>query len=113
FPSGIAADSGQNDSNLCMTCHQGRESTASLNKAIEGFAADTPDPKLKFVHVHYFPAGATLYGGDAKVGYEYAGKSYAQRFHHVPNVNTCRGRHQPHSGQLTLRPCGACPAVLG
>src|SRR5262249_42499405 len=90
FPSGVTVDSGQNDSNLCMTCHQGRESTASLNKAIEGFGADTPDPKLKFVHVHYFPAGATLYGGEAKVGYEYPGKSYAKRFEHVPNVTTCR-----------------------
>src|SRR5215471_15264872 len=54
FPSGATVDSGQNDSNLCMTCHQGRESTASVNKAIEGLALDTPDPKLKFIHVHYF-----------------------------------------------------------
>jgi hypothetical protein len=108
FPSGISVDSGQNDSNLCMTCHQGRESTASVNKAIEGLALDTPDPKLKFVHVHYFPAGAVLYGDDAKVGYEYAGKSYAKRFEHVPNVNTCRGCHEPHSGELMVDRCGAC-----
>jgi hypothetical protein len=108
FPSGASVDIGHNDSNLCMTCHQGRESTASVNKIIEGLAADTPDPKLKFVHVHYFPAGATLYGTEAKVGYEYAGKSYAGRFAHVPNVNTCTGCHQAHSGELIVERCGAC-----
>src|ERR1022692_2755494 len=50
FANGITVDSGNNDSNLCMTCHQGRESTASLNKAIAGLALDTPNPKLDFVH---------------------------------------------------------------
>jgi len=67
FPSGVTVDSGNNDSNLCMTCHQGRESTASVNKAIAGLALDTPDPKLNFLHVHYYPAGATMYGTEAKV----------------------------------------------
>ena len=38
FPSGVTVDSGNNDANLCMTCHQGRESTASVNKAIAGLA---------------------------------------------------------------------------
>jgi len=70
FPGGVSVDTGNNDANLCMTCHQGRESTASVNKAIAGLAADTPDPKLNFLHVHYFPAGATIYGTEAKVGYE-------------------------------------------
>jgi hypothetical protein len=60
FPSGVTVDSGHNDSNLCMTCHQGRESTASVTKAIDGLDADKPDPKLAFLHVHYYPAGATL-----------------------------------------------------
>ena len=110
FPGGATVDSGQNDSNLCMTCHQGLESMASVNKAIEGLPLDTPDPKLKFVHVHYFPAGATLYGNEAKVGYQYPGKSYAGRFAHVPNVNTCRGCHQPHGGELMIDRCGACHA---
>jgi len=108
FPSGASVDIGNNDSNLCMTCHQGRESTASVNKTIEGLAADTPDPKIKFVHVHYFPAGATLYGTEAKVAYEYSGKSYAGRFAHVPNLNTCTGCHAAHSGELIVERCGAC-----
>ena len=75
FASGISVDTGNNDANLCMTCHQGRESTASLNKAIAGLPLDTPDPKLGFVHVHYFPAGAVRYGTEAKVGYEYTARN--------------------------------------
>ena len=108
FASGATIDSGDNDSNLCMTCHQGRESTASVNKAIAGMAADTPDPKLGFVHVHYFPAGAFKYGTQAKVGYEYEGKSYAGPFNHIPALNTCTGCHDPHSGELQEQKCGQC-----
>src|SRR6266511_2608708 len=108
FPSGITLDSGHNDSNLCMTCHQGRESTASVNKAIAGLDPDTPDPKLAFLHVHYFPAGATRFGTDAKVAYEYAGKSYAGPFGHVPGANTCTGCHEPHGGAVAVAKCGGC-----
>ncbi|HML14344.1 MAG TPA: polyheme membrane-associated cytochrome C [Xanthobacteraceae bacterium] len=108
FASGITLDSGNNDANLCMTCHQGRESTASVDKAIAGLAPDTPDPKLSFVHVHYFPAGATRYGTEAKVAYEYAGKTYAGRFAHVPSATTCTACHEPHAGEVAVNKCGGC-----
>jgi hypothetical protein len=110
FPSGIKVDSGHNDSNLCMTCHQGRESAASVNKVITGLDPDKPDPKIRFeaVHVHYFPAGATRYGSEAKVGYEYAGKSYAGLFAHVPTANTCTGCHEPHGGEVAVVKCSGC-----
>ena len=112
FPSGITVDSGNNDANLCMTCHQGRESTASVNKAIaalgSGVGPDTPNPKLAFVHVHYFPAGATVYGTEVKVAYEYPGKSYAGRFNHVAGVSTCTACHEPHGGHVLVEKCGAC-----
>ncbi len=108
FASGITIDSGHNDSNLCMTCHQGRESTASLNKAIAGGAPDAPNPKLEFVHVHYFPAGATRYGADAKVAYEYEGKTYARRFDHVPQMSNCTNCHEPHGGSVQVAKCGGC-----
>jgi hypothetical protein len=85
-----------------MTCHQGRESTASVNKAIAGLDPDRPDPKLAFLHVHYLPAGATRYGTEAKVAYEYAGKSYAGAFAHVPGANTCSGCHEPHGGAVAV-----------
>jgi len=108
FPGGLTVDSGNNDANLCMTCHQGRESTASVNKAIAGLAPDTPDSKLSFVHVHYFPAGATKYGTEAKVGYEYEGKTYAGRFAHLPNVSACTGCHQAHGREVRIDRCGGC-----
>jgi hypothetical protein len=108
FASGLTVDSGNNDSNLCMTCHQGRESAASVNKAIAGMAADTPNPQLGFVHVHYFPAGAMKYGTDAKVGYEYEGKTYAGQWHHVPALDNCTSCHDPHSGEVQEQRCGQC-----
>src|SRR5262249_20655824 len=108
FASGISLDTGNNDSNLCMTCHQGRESTASVNKAIAGLPLDKPDPKLNFVHVHYFPAGATRYGTEAKIGYEYEGKTYLGRFEHVPNASACTDCHQPHTGEVKIDRCGGC-----
>ena len=108
FPGGFTIDSGHNDTNLCMTCHQGRESTASVNKAIAGLALDTPDTKLNFLHVHYFPAGATRYGTEAKVAYEYENKTYVGRFAHMPNVSTCTGCHQPHTGEVKIDHCGGC-----
>jgi hypothetical protein len=108
FASGVVVDTGNNDSNLCMTCHQGRESTDSVNKVIAGLPADTPDAKIGFVHVHYYPAGATMYGTQAKVAYEYPGKTYAGRFAHMPNVSSCTGCHQPHTGELKVDRCGGC-----
>jgi hypothetical protein len=108
FASGVTLDSGDNNTNLCMTCHQGRESTASVNKAIGELPADTPEPKLAFVHVHYFPAGAMRYGTQAKIGYEYQGKTYAGRFAHVPGMDTCTGCHEPHGGHLKQEKCASC-----
>jgi hypothetical protein len=108
FPSGLTIESGRNDTNLCMTCHQGRESTASVNKAISGMSPDTPNPKLNFIHVHYFPAGATRYGTQAKVGYEYEGKEYVGYFAHMPNVSNCTDCHQSHTGEVKIDRCGGC-----
>jgi hypothetical protein len=108
FPSGASVDTAHNDSNLCMTCHQGRESTASVNKAIADLDPDRPEPKLAFVHVHYLPAGATLYGTEAKVGYEYASKTYAGRFAHVAGTDKCTSCHEPHGGAVAVATCGGC-----
>jgi hypothetical protein len=108
FPSGISVDSGDNDTSLCMTCHQGRESTASVTKALAGLAPDTPDAKLNFIHVHYLPAGATRYGSDAKVAFEYPGKTYMGRAPHTPTLSTCTGCHEPHGGEVKVERCGGC-----
>jgi hypothetical protein len=108
FASGLSVNTGNRATNVCMQCHMGRESTASVNKAIAGLDADKPEPKLNFVHVHYKQAGATLYGTEAKIGYEYAGKSYAGRFGHSAGANTCTNCHDAHRGQVMWEKCAAC-----
>jgi hypothetical protein len=76
---GAEGSDDQDDSYLCMTCHQGRESTLRVDAA-------NPTPvatfTLSFRNVHYLPAGATLYGNRAAVGYQYAGRSYAAPWNH-------------------------------
>ena len=80
FPSGTEIDSGDIDTNLCMSCHQGRESTVSVNALTEDVEDDAASEKLRFLNVHYFAAGATYFGTAAKGGYEYPGKNYAGVF---------------------------------
>jgi hypothetical protein len=52
FPSGAELDTGNLDSNICLNCHQGRQSTVSVNRAIEGLAADAVSEDLGFRNVH-------------------------------------------------------------
>lgn len=110
FASGTSVDTGDRASNVCMQCHQGRESTESVNKAIAGMDLDKPEPKLNFVHVHYLQAGATMYGTEAKIGYEYAGKAYAGRSQHP--VNTCTSCHDPHGLRVKVETCITCHASV-
>jgi hypothetical protein len=69
----------QDDSFVCMTCHRGRESTLTLNAADAGA---TTAFTVKFKNSHYLAAGASVYGSKAAVAYQYAGKTYAQRWDH-------------------------------
>ncbi len=57
------------DSNLCLLCHQGRESKVSINTKI----ATDADGVMSFTNVHYYAAAATLFGTQVKGGYEYTG----------------------------------------
>jgi hypothetical protein len=72
FPSGAMADYG-NPSNLCMTCHQGRESGSSVDAADPNDAVQDPTDydSFDFINIHYFAAAATLFGSDVGGGYEY------------------------------------------
>ena len=54
FPSGKTVSFGgkdadgkfvADDSNLCISCHQGRESTTSMNNALQGKDLDTVDAR--------------------------------------------------------------------
>ena len=83
--------------NLCLECHQGRQSTPAVNARIGKTEDDkVPKTKLTFANVHYFAAGASLFGNDAQVAYQYAGKEYAGRNMHAPGFQDCTQCHSTH-----------------
>jgi hypothetical protein len=55
-------------SNVCMTCHVGREVGENIKSIVDN------DGVLSFVNSHYLTAGAQLFG---QSGYTYSGRSYA------------------------------------
>jgi hypothetical protein len=110
FPSGATLSLDNTDANLCISCHQGRESTVSVNAAIQkaNVGADEVSDSLRFINSHYFPAGATLFGTDAKGAYEYAGKQYDGQFTHVAAFNTCVECHDVHKLTVNIDQCTTC-----
>lgn len=110
FPSGASLDSGNPAGNLCLNCHQGRESANSVDGRIAGAGVgdDEVSDALGFINVHYFAAGATLFGTEAKGAYEYEGKEYVGRFEHVPNFGTCTDCHSTHRLEVEVQACSGC-----
>ncbi|MCU0521604.1 MAG: polyheme membrane-associated cytochrome C [Anaerolineae bacterium] len=109
FPGG-AEITGLGWESNCMRCHQGRQSTASVNAAIAGIADDAVTDGLGFINVHYAVGAGTLMGGDVAVGYQYAGKSYVGRYPHVKDYDTCIECHDPHSAAIEPDTCAPCHA---
>jgi hypothetical protein len=110
FPSGVEVD-GLGSEARCMQCHQGRSSTTQVNDKIATAAAaddDTVSEGLSFQNVHYLAAGATLFGGIAKGGYQYDGMMYDSRNRHVNERDTCTGCHNPHTLDVKLDVCATC-----
>ena len=95
------------DSNICILCHQGRESTASMNAALRGKDADTVDKAISFKNIHYFAAGATLFGGDVQGAYQYEGKEYVGQNVAHP-VNKCKDCHDVHALEPKVEACKGC-----
>jgi hypothetical protein len=86
FPSGVVKDMGDS-SNICMNCHQGRESMNSVLETVE-----TTPPPWEFLNIHYYPTAAVLYGKEVRGGFQFAGKTYAgQRLfpNHMGLFDTC------------------------
>ncbi len=110
FPSGITIAIEDETSGLCMSCHQGRESTLSVDRKISDAAPDQIVEGLGFTNVHYFAAGATRFGGDAQGGYQYAGKEYMGYFEHVGIFESCSECHNAHTLEVKVDKCGACHA---
>jgi hypothetical protein len=111
FPSGAVVSFGKNEAaNICLNCHQGRESTVSVNKAIAaaGVKDDEVSDKLAFRNVHYFAAGASLFGGDVQGAYQYEGKKYSGRFLHKKPFQVCTDCHNTHTLQIRFDECADC-----
>jgi hypothetical protein len=113
FPSGKTIELVEgDDSGLCMSCHQGRESKASVDKALGDREEDVVDDTIRFRNIHYFAAGATRYGTEVQGAYEYDGQEYLGFFEHVPGADQCSECHNAH--QLTVEvedKCSECHEV--
>jgi hypothetical protein len=110
FPSGARLSFGEEDeSNMCLACHQGRESTVSVNRAIGNLGDDEVSDRLTFRNVHYFAAGASIFGSEAQGAYQYADKDYNGRNLHAEDApNTCASCHRPHDGTIRIGECEDC-----
>jgi nitrate/TMAO reductase-like tetraheme cytochrome c subunit len=109
FPSGAVITFGDGaPANICIECHQGRESTVSVNKAVADKPADTVDSSLSFLNPHYFAAGATLFGTQAKGAYEYDGKTYQAQAPHVDAGQSCVTCHDQHALTVHTELCASC-----
>ncbi len=110
FPSG-AELTGLGREAVCMNCHQGRASGATVDAAITKAGAtddDTVVADLGFTNIHYFAAAVARFGTEVKGGYEYPGKSYDVMFDHVVGVQNCQDCHNPHSLELQVNKCVGC-----
>jgi hypothetical protein len=114
FPSGATGSLPNPDANLCMLCHQGRESGATIANAIAraGVGDDEVSESLRFSNPHYFAAGATLFGSDAGGMYEYEGQEYAGQNMHVEAYATCVDCHSTHGLLVKFEECAVCHAMV-
>jgi hypothetical protein len=108
FPSGAQVTADNPAANLCLTCHQGRSSAATVDRAVAGVEPDAVMERGRFINIHYFAAGATLFGTEVKGAYEYEGKEYVGRFEHVPPYDTCIECHDVHRLSVVVEDCAAC-----
>ena len=110
FPSGATVSFGERDSaaNMCMNCHQGRESTVSVNRLIGDLPGDEVSEDLRFLNIHYFAAGATLFGTEVKGAYEFEGREYTGFNEHVGTFNSCTECHDTHALEIVIDDCGEC-----
>lgn len=111
FPSGATLSfSDDSNSNTCLNCHQGRESSFSVKAAVlrSGAGPDDVSEELRFLNPHYFAAGATVFGSEASGAYQYDGKEYVGRYEHVRGFDTCTECHNVHALEVQIQECADC-----
>jgi hypothetical protein len=114
FPSGKRIG-GLGKEAVCMTCHEGRASTGTVDDAIAKAALtddNTPSPNLGLVESHSISA-ATSFGTEAQGAYEYAGKTYRSRFVRGGDFFTCIRCHDQHTLKVKVDTCGQCHTFAG
>jgi hypothetical protein len=109
FPSGATLGYEEDDveNNLCLNCHQGRESGVSVERLIGDMEDDVVSEDLRFLNPHYFAAGATLWGSEANGMVQYEGKEYAG-FNNHSRVNRCTDCHGAHELEVDWESCTEC-----
>jgi hypothetical protein len=115
FPSGATATM-SGPSNICMTCHQGRESGLSVDALAANSTVQTPTDydSYSFINRHYYAAAAILFGSEVTGGYEYLGEVYKGRNLYTGhnNLNKCVQCHmrgvQDHHFVPEIADCDSC-----
>jgi hypothetical protein len=107
FPSGANIE-GLGQSANCAECHQGTRSGLAVENAIVDLPEDEVNEDLGFINVHYKVGGATRYGSEVAVGYEYPGLTYVGFYEHVEDYQLCTDCHDAHSLVITPSDCAAC-----
>ncbi|MEM7433617.1 MAG: chitobiase/beta-hexosaminidase C-terminal domain-containing protein [Myxococcota bacterium] len=80
-------------SNICMVCHQGRESGKDVQDEID---SDDGEGPYRFINIHYYAAAATFFGSETYGGFEYPNEEYRPRDtfgSHPESFSTCVGCH--------------------
>jgi len=116
FPSGAElAFESEAPSNLCLNCHQGRNSGVNIQAAIDGAGVgdDEVSERLRFQNPHYFAGGASLFGADANGAYQYPDMEYAGQNMHAEDVSTCVDCHSAHTGEVQIEECAECHEADG
>jgi len=100
-------------SNMCLVCHQGRESGQDVKNTI----AAGPGP-YGFTNIHYYAAAASLFGTESQAGFEYGDNEYISRNtfpSHPDEFSTCEGCHmsnaedgEQHTWKPGLAMCQSC-----
>jgi hypothetical protein len=97
FPSGETVTMA-GDSNMCISCHQGRASADTVDGATDNLVMQEPTnyESFDFINIHYYAAAASYFGSEVRGGYEYAGDKYVPRNtfgSHPDSLTTCTGCH--------------------
>lgn len=111
YPSGAAVDISGGSAN-CAECHQGTRSGLMVESATVDLPEDEVNEELSFINVHYKIGGATRFGSEVTVGYEYPDMSYVGFYPHVEDYQLCTDCHDPHSLEITPSECAACHPVV-